>query len=216
MRLCETILEDIAPIRNNRSYYTQYMEDLTAIKDEELVARYIQGDNSAFVEIVNRYLKPIYNFTYRMCGNNKDAEEITQESFLKVWKHIEKFKQKEKFKTWIYTIARNTTIDWLRKKKSVLFSQFDNEDGGNSLEDNLVDTELLPDEEFIRSENKKVVEGLFEQLPMHYREVLFLHYNESLDFTEIDTVLEKSVNTIKSQHRRALILLRKELAHAPK
>jgi RNA polymerase sigma-70 factor (ECF subfamily) len=192
------------------------MEDLTHIKDEELVLRYIQGDNPAFVEIVNRYLKPIYNFSFRLCGNAKDAEEITQETFVKVWKHIEKFRQKEKFKTWIYTICRNTTIDWMRKKKSVLFSQFDNDDGGNFLEDTLIDTEILPDEEFIRSENKKVVEDLFEKLPPNYREVLTLYYHEELDFTEIGQILQKSVNTVKSQHRRGLILLRKILGYAPK
>ena len=193
------------------------MEKVTQLKDEELVSQYLLEDNElAFIEIVNRYLKPLYNFTYRLCGNTSEAEEITQESFLKIWKKLHTFKQGEKFKTWIYTIARNTTIDHLRKKKSLVFSDFDREDGDNFLEDTLVDTEILPDELFEKSEKKKDMEELLSTLSVHYREVLILHYHESLSFEEISGVLEKPLNTVKSHHRRAIIALRKKLENAPK
>lgn len=193
------------------------MEDITELKDEELVFHYTdKEEQSAFVELVNRYLKPVYNFSLRLCGNEKDAEEISQESFVKLWKNMKNFKREQKFKTWLYTIVRNTTIDWMRKKKHVLFSEFENEDGDNFLEDNLMDTEKTAHELFEIGEHKLVVEKLLGELAIQYREVLILRYNEEMDFEEIGKMLKKSINTVKSQHRRALIILRKKLANAPK
>lgn len=193
------------------------MEDVLGLKDEELVFHYTKEESQpAFAELVNRYLKPVYNFSLRLCGNPKDAEEISQESFVKLWKNIGKFRQGEKFKTWFYTIVRNTTIDWMRKKKHVVFSEFDNAEGDNYLEDTLIDTEKTAHELFELSENKDLVEKLLYGLSVQYREVLLLRYHESMDFEEIGKMLSKSVNTIKSQHRRALITLRKKLEHAPK
>jgi RNA polymerase sigma-70 factor (ECF subfamily) len=184
--------------------------------DEELVGLYLDGDEHAFTEIVQRHIKPLYNFVLRLSGNGRDAEEIVQESFVKVWKHMKNFRQGEKFKTWLYTISRNTTIDVLRKKKSILFSAFETDDGNNMLENTVPDNELLPDELFENTERKEFAEKLLENLPLHYREVLLLRYQGELDFSEIASALGKSVNTVKSQHRRALLALRKELVSAPK
>jgi RNA polymerase sigma-70 factor (ECF subfamily) len=191
------------------------MEHYAHLTDEELVAEYLGGDSQAFTSIVNRFMKPVYNFVYRLCGNEKDAEEIVQESFVKLWKNIKKFRRGEKFKTWFYTIARNTAIDYLRKKKHIVFSAFDNEDGGNVLEDTLVSEEPGAIELFESSENKIFLEGLLEGLPTHYREVLFLYYNEDLNLEEISQVLNKPLNTVKSQHRRALMHLRNKVDTAP-
>ncbi len=192
------------------------MKNLSELKDEELVSHYLEGDNSAFEEIVNRYLKPVYNFTYRFCGNEKDSEEIVQESFLKLWKNIKKFRKNDKFKTWFYTIARNTAIDWMRKKKSIVFSKFENEKGENFFEDSLTDTEDIASEIFEKNELKKDVGKLIGALPFKYREIILLYYQEELSLVEISEVLKKPLNTVKSLHRRALILLRKEINNAPK
>ncbi len=185
-------------------------------KDEELILDYMKGNSPAFVELVNRYLKPVYNFSYRLCGNKNDAEEISQESFVKLWKNMKNFKQGQKFKTWLYTIVRNTTIDWMRKKKNISFSQFENEEGDNFFEDNLVGIEKTAHEIFEIGEQKAIIERLLNELTVQYREVLLLRYREGLDFEEIGKILKKSVNTVKSQHRRALLILRKKLANAPK
>ena len=84
--------------------------------DNEIIIQYLNGDKDAFTEIVNRYLKLIYNFTYRLVGNEKVAEDISQEVFLKAWKNIKKFDLEKNFKTWIFSIAKNTAIDYLRKR----------------------------------------------------------------------------------------------------
>ena len=93
--------------------------------DEEIILLYKNGDPEAFKELINRYTSPLYNFTARLTNRN-DASDIVQEIFIKVWKNIEHFDpSKASFKTWIFTIAKNTTTDFLRKKKSLLFSDIE-------------------------------------------------------------------------------------------
>lgn len=99
----------------------------------------------------------------------------------------------------------------LRKKKSLLFSDFENDDGGNSLTESLSDSEPLPDEIFAKAEEKNILDNALAELSPAHREVLFLHYNELFTFDEIGKVLGKSLNTVKSRHRRALMKLRKIL-----
>jgi len=114
--------------------------------DEQLIVLYLGGDEQSLDFIVRRYLKPIYNFIYRYAGNRQDAEDIAQDVFLRAWKSLKKFDRSKKFKTWIFSIARNAAIDWLRKKKNLTFSDFEDADGENPLISNLTDSAPLPDE----------------------------------------------------------------------
>ena len=179
--------------------------------DSELIADYLNGDEKSFEILMNRHMKAVYNFVYRLSPKNVDVDDIVSETFYKVWKNLKKFHSGEKFTTWLFTIARNTTYDILRKKRALTFSDFDNEDGGNFLTDTLTDTELLPPEIFEQSENKKIVENLLESIPPMYREVLLLRYVNEFTFEDIGIILKKPLHTVKSQHRRAIILLRKTL-----
>lgn len=183
--------------------------------DKQLVSNYINGDGKVLEELINRYLKPVYNFVYRISGNKQNAEDITQETFVKVWRKIKKYNPNKSFKTWLFTIAHNTAIDWLRKKRSPVFSDFENSEGENYLENELVDPNPLPDKILAQAEDKKFVENLLQQLAPIYREVLILKYTNDLSFEEIAEILAKPLDTVKSQHRRALIMLRK-LLNAPK
>ena len=89
--------------------------------DEQLVARYLRGDEKSLEFLIQQYLKPIYSFVYKYVGNPQEAEDITQEVFVRMWKYIKKFDQRKKFKTWIFSIAKNAAIDFLRKKKPYPF-----------------------------------------------------------------------------------------------
>ncbi len=192
------------------------MENLPLLKDEDLVMRYRkEGDERFFVELVNRYLKPTYNFVRKFGGEEKDAEEIVQESFVKLWKNIQKFREGEKFKTWFFTIARNTSIDLLRKRRHIPFSYFENEEGENAMEDALQSEGSLADEIAEIAENKEMLQKMLDDLPPNYKEILFLYYNEDLGTEEISKILKRPANTVKSQHRRALMRIRKH-ANAPK
>ena len=183
--------------------------------DEKIIIDYLYGNKDAFTEIVNRYLKMIYNFAYRFVGNEKPAEDITQETFLKVWKNIKKFDIEKSFKTWIFSIAKNTCIDYLRKRKDIPMSTFDNDDGGNIIEDNLTDKELKADEIFIQVEDKKQLDRAMKELSVAQKEVIILKYVNEMSLSETAEIMNMPKDTVKSHHRRALIRMKK-LLNAPK
>ena len=179
--------------------------------DADLVATYLKGSEPALQELINRYLPSIYRFVYRMTSHVQDAEDITQETFVKVWKHIRKYRAGESFKAWIFQIARHTAIDMLRKRKHLTFADFENSERENVLTETLEDTEPAADEIFAHIEDAHMLAALLAQLSPAIQEVLLLHYNEGLTFQEISKILAKPIDTVKSQHRRALLSL-KELA----
>ena len=178
-------------------------------QDSELIAEYLKGDTRSLEVLIRRFVKPLYSFIFRFVSSTDDAEDIVQETFFKVWKGIKKFKPESNFKTWLFTIAHNTAIDHVRRKKSLAFSSFEDADGENIMEEMLSDPEPLPDELFARAELEAMLEKAVVALAPIYREVLLLYYHEYLTFEEVSTVLGVSINTIKSRHRRALLELQK-------
>jgi len=171
--------------------------------------------NDDFSNIVNIHLKPVYNFIYRLVGSAKDAEDIAQETFFKAWKSIKTYRPDENFKTWIFTIARNTAIDFMRKKKNLVFSDFENAEGENVLLDTVADPKHSAEKITAKIENKKLAEKILNKLSPIYREILLLKYVQDLTFDEIGKVLKKPLHTVKSQHRRAMLFIKKTF-DAPK
>lgn len=164
--------------------------------------------------ILNEYLKSVYNYAYRIAGNKNDAEDITQETFIKIWKNFKKINENKNLKAWIFAIARNTIIDHLRKRKNISFSQLDeqdNEDEKNYFSENIADVEPLPDEIFERKELKEELKEALAKIRPDFREIILLHYVEDLTFEEIAKIVEKPLNTVKSHHRRSLSEIRKLL-----
>lgn len=172
--------------------------------DRKLIAGYLNGDEKSLEILIQQYLKPIYNFAHRYAGNAQDAEDITQDVFVKVWRNLKKFDRQKSFKAWIFTIAKNTSIDALKKRKPALFSEF-------SAIEKIADPSPSPNEIFERKEISQMLNLLINKLPLKYRNVLFLRYNNNLAFQEIAETLNKPINTVKSRHRRALIILKKFL-----
>lgn len=179
--------------------------------DEELIGNYIQGDDQALKALIDRYTQSLYHFVVRFVGV-MHAPDIVQEVFIKVWKNLKKFDiSKAHFKTWIFTIARNTITDYLRKKKIPVFSEFDGVDEGESFADSVVDGEDLPDEMLMKLEDTELLTTLLDTLSPDARAVLVLYYQEDMTFKEIGEVLGKPLHTVKSKHRRALEQLRKRV-----
>ena len=83
--------------------------------DDELVLRALKGDDEALRLLVERYLKQVYRFVFHYLPSSEDAEDVTQEVFVKVWKHLRKFHRDQNFKTWVFTIAKNTALDFLKQ-----------------------------------------------------------------------------------------------------
>ena len=180
--------------------------------EENLISRYLEGDKGAFETLVKQYIKPIYSFVYRNTGSASDAEDITQEVFVRVWKNIKKFDRSKSFKTWIFSIAKNASIDFLRKKKTLPFSSFSEGEGKNTIIENLVDSAFSLPEFLEQKDLAKMLFSAIEKLPKKYQEILSLRYNSDLSFNEISLFSGESINTVKSRHRRAIIALKKILS----
>jgi RNA polymerase sigma-70 factor (ECF subfamily) len=177
-------------------------------EDKQLVKEFLDGNDYSFEKLLGKYLKPVFNFIYQMAGDFTVSEDLVQEAFIKAWKNIKKFDLNRSFKTWIFTIAKNTAYDYFKKKKTIPFSNFIDEEGNNRLE-NMSDGNILPDEIL---ERKNIAEELgkkINEVPQHYRIILLLRYKEDLSLQEISEILEKPYNTIKSGHARALKNLKK-------
>jgi RNA polymerase sigma-70 factor (ECF subfamily) len=181
------------------------------ISDEKLVGEYLDGDEKALEELVRRYLKSIYNFSLRFAGNSSSVEDITQDVFVKVWKNLKKFDRTKSFKAWIFKIAKNTALDYLRQKKILVFSELENEDEENNSLDNIPDLAPLPDEIFDRQNLKEELLAAIDKLPLKYKMVVTLHGLEELTFLEISEILDEPLNTVKSRYRRGLLLVREIL-----
>ncbi len=177
--------------------------------DEALVAEYLAGDESVFATLVQRHLKSIYSFALRSVGD--EAEDVVQDTFLKVWKNIKTYEPRNaQFKTWLMSIARNTVIDYLRKKKSFVFSDFNNEQGESFIE-NIPDSELLPDESVAQAHDARDIKEVLEKLSAQNREVILLRFMNHMTFEEISEVLGEPLNTVKSRSHRGLLQLRQYL-----
>jgi RNA polymerase sigma-70 factor, ECF subfamily len=176
-------------------------------EDKQLVDNFLAGDDSAFSELVKKYLKPVYNFLYHFVSDREALDDITQETFIKAWKNIKKFDRERSFKVWIFSIAKNTAFDYLKKKKTIPFSNFTDDEGNNKLE-NIGEDSILPDEILIRADSAKILEEKLKKIPDIYRIILTMHYKDDFSLQEIAKILGKPYNTIKSQHQRGLIKLK--------
>lgn len=179
--------------------------------DEKLVNDYLAGDKKSLEVLIERHLKPIYNFIYYYVGDAPSAEDVTQDVFVRVWRKINKFDEKKSFKTWLFSIAKNAALDFLKKKKAVPFSELENEEGENAIIETMADPAPLPDELLARADLSKLISGALAKLPPAVRGVLLLHHYDQFTFEEVAETLGEPLNTVKSRYRRALIKLRKIL-----
>ena len=177
--------------------------------DEELIREYLAGNETAFPSLLKRHLKSVYSFVVRSVGD--EAEDVVQDTFLKAWRNLKTYEpESAKFKTWLMRIARNTVIDYLRKKKSFVFSDFKNEQNDNPILDT-ADPGPLPDELAARAHDAQEVNEILGKVSPLYREVILLRYMNQMAFEEIANILNVSANTVRSRHHRGLIQLRQYL-----
>ncbi len=176
--------------------------------DEQLIVEYRAGNEAVFTVLLDRYMKPVYGFVMQMVRENEGAEDIVQETFIKAWKHLDRFDQNKSFKTWIFAIAKNTTFDWFKKKKTLPFAFFQNEEGESILE-NISDESIHPEEILDRETTARELKEKCMMLSPAYQTLLHLHYTLDFSLHEISQILDTSYNTIKSRHKRALESLRK-------
>ena len=181
--------------------------------DQQLISDFLAGDDESFEILTKRHLKPVYNFLYRLTrGDGPLTDDLTQETFFKVWKNIKKFDKEKSFKTWLFAIAKNSARDFWKKKKTLPFSLFENSEGYNKLEE-VAENSALPDEVLERVESAKELEDKLKLLSKKHETILLLRYKDDLSLSEIAQTLSLPYNTIKSQHQRALLALKEVFMH---
>jgi RNA polymerase sigma-70 factor (ECF subfamily) len=171
--------------------------------DEEVVASYLAGDQAAFSVLVDRYMNHLYNFVLQFVSDRAAAEDIVQDTFVKAWTHLGRFDRKKSFKTWLFAIAKNTAYDFLKKKKTLPFSLFENEEGENVLE-NTPGNDTDPGDILDREATSQELEVKLGLLSRPYQILLRLRYQEDFSLHEIAHILKEPYNTVKSRHQRAL------------
>lgn len=173
--------------------------------DEQLARLFQQGDESALETIVHRYHGPIHAYIVRMGGEYHIASDLAQEVFIKVCRHIGRYKSDLPFRPWIYTIASNTYKDHLKK------AYVQRDVTGTELGDELAVTLDTPEASFLENSERETVLAALKQLGDMYREVLVLRYYQDLKLEEIALTLQIPVGTVKSRLSTALHRLEKVL-----
>jgi RNA polymerase sigma-70 factor (ECF subfamily) len=170
------------------------------------------GDRRAFAELVELYKDKIYHLGYRMLNQKQEAEDVVQETFLRVYTNLERYDENQKFSTWIYRIATNLCIDRLRKRKPSYSIDAEMANGeGADWHVILASKDPGPDEELILSETQTNIREAIQTLPDKYKAVVILRYLHDMSLQEIGEVLDMPVTTIKTRVHRGREFLRKKL-----
>jgi len=184
--------------------------------DEALMLSYQQGEVRAFEILLTRHRKPVFNFILRFVGSRELAEDLLQETFLRVIKGAENYKRKAKFTTWLYTIARNLCVDQSRRKKHRKAQSLDaplsrDGDGAGTLLDVLPGSEMASDRKAVSRELHQKLHYAISSLSEEQREVFLMREFLDMPFKQIADVVGVPENTVKSRMRYALDKLRIEL-----
>jgi RNA polymerase sigma factor (sigma-70 family) len=182
------------------------VEDIILINDA------IAGKQDAYKKLMNKYRQLIYNLIFRMIRNKEDVQDLTQEAFIKAFNSLDKFDKQFSFSTWLFKIATNNCIDYLRKKKLNTFS-IDKDIGSddNDYQFEIPDSERIPDKSIMDTERKKILEEAIENLPSKYKSVILLRHRDEKEYEEIAKKLKLPLGTVKAHIFRGRELLNKYL-----
>lgn len=177
---------------------------ITADHDRAIIARFLEGDEAAFTLLVNQYRRLVYAVTYRFTGNHEEADDLTQETFIKAYRKLKKFRGEAAFKTWLLRIATNLSINYTKSGRVT-------KDAGQRPED--LDPAHEPDglEPMIESERKRQLRAAIYQLPPKQQQTLLLKTYQNMTCEEVATIMACSVGTVKANLFNATKNLRRIL-----
>lgn len=187
-----------------RNFSDKAMEDFALIDKATL-----ENDEQAYADLMKRYKRPVYHMILKMVRNVDDAEDLTIEAFAKAFRSLERFKKDYTFSTWLFRIATNNTIDFIRKKKLETMSLDTSfkDDSGENVTIDVEDNELNPMEETIKSQKIELIRIFVDKLPPKYQRLVKLRYFDELSYEEIAEELEAPLGTVKAQLHRARELM---------
>ena len=184
---------------------TQRVENELTMNEQEQIwlEQAMGGDQAAFSRLVEAYLRPVYNLTYRMLGDPHEAEDAAQETFLRAYARLKQYDPNHKFSTWLFSIANHHCIDRLRKRRARFVSIDD-----NPVLQNLESDGIRPESSALMMERSAEIQRLLGKMEPEYRTPLILRYWEEYSYEEIADAMDLSVSAVKSRLFRA----RKQMA----
>ncbi|MDL5049264.1 sigma-70 family RNA polymerase sigma factor [Oscillatoria amoena NRMC-F 0135] len=181
-----------------------------ALEDFRLIDEAVQhNDEQAFAKLMQRYKRPVYHMILKMVRNVDDAEDLTIESFAKAFRSLHRFKKDFTFSTWLFRIATNNTIDYIRKKRlnTLSISNSFTDSDGDSVSIDVEDENLNPQEVSIKAQKEELIQVFVDKLPPKYQKLVRLRYFHELSYEEIAKELEAPLGTVKAQLHRARELM---------
>jgi RNA polymerase sigma factor (sigma-70 family) len=185
----------------NLSYKARY--------DYDLVQKARKGDQNSFAELMDRYRDSIYFMLLKMVQNKDDADDLTIEAFGKAFNRLDLYTPNFAFSTWLFKIASNNAIDFIRRKKknTISIDQAMGGDDGDEMYMDLKSDALTPEELSIKDQKMKIMRNVVQKLKPRYRQLVEMRYFEQLSYEEISEKLELPLGTVKAQLFRARDLL---------
>jgi RNA polymerase sigma-70 factor (ECF subfamily) len=197
---------DMTQVAAKKERQAEVEGQLTDLADSELVARFLDGNGLAFPELVSRYQSRLLNFIYRTIGDRDRAEDLVQETFIRVYRHLHRFVFNDTATTEIYTIASNLAKNELRNRSRnplVLFQTIKKNWEADHRPLQWEDPHYRPDDLFRKRHLRDMVEKAVEQLPEHHRAVFVLREMEGKTYEEISEITGVNLGTVKSRLNRA-------------
>ena len=180
--------------------------------DEQVIKAFQEGEETAFVELVNRYKDRLVNFVYRFLNDMDEAEDLVQETFFKVYKNKHAYREIAKFSTWIYTIAGNVARPELRKRKrqktyTMCDLSYDNQ------QFNPLSTGPTPEQGVVNAIVGQTIHEAIQAFPEPFKSIIILRDIQELSYEDISTILDIPMGTVKSRVNRARLKLQEMLMH---
>jgi len=186
------------------------VKDKFKLSDEKLILRFQEGDINAYNELVKRYKDRLLNFVFRYFNNREQAEDVVQDTLIKLYTHASYYKKIAKFSTWIFTIAKNNALTELRKNKRKQTDSLWTEDG------KVIDINSKEQSLDVKVQNEIAIDQLnkfLDEIPENFRIAVVLRDFQELSYDEISKILEIPIGTIKSRINRGRIQLAEKMKH---
>lgn len=184
----------------------------SSLEDDKLVKKAIGGNENAYAKLVEKYERSLYFHILKMIKDREQVEDLVQETFVKAFDNLNSYSTNYAFSTWLYRIATNHTIDYLRKKKlKTLSIDQPKQTKDGEMEMQLPDENASTDRDIIRKQRQKIVQNAIDNLPKKYREVIKMRHMEEKSYKEIAKLRDLPLGTVKAHIFRARELLYKAL-----
>jgi RNA polymerase sigma-70 factor (ECF subfamily) len=186
---------------------TLTMENIRTLTDGELIVSAIGGREDGFEELVRRYQRPITGYVYRMLSDYDAALDVTQEVFIKVYNSLERYSSDYKFSTWLYRIAHNAAIDYMRRN-SMNTQSLETETSDGSFQLQIEDARANPEQQREQTEWRNEIDAVVKCLPIAYRDLIVLRHSRDMSYDEISEITGLPLGTVKNRLFRAREMMR--------